>query len=155
MTITVEQIVDVFRQHGDLKQRKLIQRLKKSGVSTYPLVRSICIGDYPPSIKRWAMEALGTYGRRLTLPLLRSALQSPHMSVRLHAILGIDSLDDPSLAGYIRPLLKDESGGIRVNALTSVARMKPRWLRTAATNAIEDEKKYVRHLARQIIARDD
>ena len=76
------------------------------------------------------------------------------MSVRLHALLGVVALDEPRLANYLRPLLRDESGGVRINALSAVSTMKPRWLKAELTAALKDEKPYVRKLAKRLLLSD-
>jgi HEAT repeat protein len=151
MAISTEEVVSIFRLHGDHRQRELILRLKRDGKGTFPVIKAICNGDYPPSVQRWAVEALGVYDKKIALPLLRKALASRHMTVRLHGLLGIGALGDRKLAALVRPLLRDESGGIRVNALAMAGVMKPRWLKLEAQAALRDEKAYVRSLAKRLL----
>ena len=149
MSISTAQVVSVFRRHGDKPQRALIRRLAKSQ-SALGALSDICTGDYPPSVVRWAVEALGAIRGPVALGLIKCSLKHPAMSVRLHAILGISAFNDRSLAKYLRPLLRDESGGIRVNALAAVGALKPNWLPSELRRAIKDDKDYVRRLAARL-----
>ena len=137
-------ILKVFRAHGDAKQRALIQKLGKQKTETFPAIKTICTGDYAPSIQRWAVEALGVYPLKDALPFLRKALRSPHMSVRLHAVRAIGRLGNPDLARYVKSLTRDESGGIRMNALETLCSLKPRDLKAVLKKALSDEKWYIR-----------
>jgi hypothetical protein len=149
--MTSEAIAKIFAQHGDHKQRKLILALKKNGADSVTPLVEICEGDYPPSIKRWAVEALGQFPGQRTLKILRTALKSPHMSVRLHAMVGIAEFGERKNIRYIRPMLSDESGGIRMNALEIIARYKPRWWLSEAQKMTRDAKWYIKDRAKKLL----
>jgi HEAT repeat protein len=149
----VSEIVAVFRLHGEERQRALIAELARGGAPALAALAGICEGEQPPSVVRWAVEALGRFRGARVEALLKRALKHPAMSVRLHALLAVRALDEPRLASALRPLLRDESGGIRVNALAMVAELKPRWLAVELKRALRDEKAYVRHLAGKLLAR--
>jgi HEAT repeat protein len=150
-SMKVEILVKIFRMHGDHKQRALIRKLSADPSSAFALLKEIIHGNYSPSIQRWAFEGLSVCSKRRALPLLRNGIKSPHMSVRLHALLGIAEFNDSKLASDLRPLLRDESGGVRLNALCIIEKMKPRWLRLEATKALQDEKSYIRQKAKRIL----
>lgn len=147
--MNIDAIVATFRLHGEQKQRLLIRRLQADEQRYLPMLQAIYAGDYPPSIQRWAIEAMGTFPA--ALKTMRSALKHSSMSVRLHAMIGIDSFNDPKNVRYIRPLLADESGGIRLNALDIAAKYRPRWLRSELTRLANDEKSYIRNRARKLL----
>lgn len=87
---------------------------------------------------------------RLAWPPVARALRSPHMSVRLHAICAVRGFGNPRRAAALRPLLRDESGGIRVNALAVAAEYRPPWLKAELTRLSRDPKDYVRRLAKRL-----
>lgn len=149
--MNIDTIVSTFRLHGDNKQRKLIARLKKDGEKYVPMLQAIYKGKYSPSIQRWAIEAMGSFSSDLVLKTLRSALKNPYMSVRLHAMIGIYHLNNPKNIRYIKPLLYDESSGIRINALEIIAQYKPRWLRAELLRLSKDEKSYIRNKAKRLL----
>lgn len=122
-------IVSIFSQHGDKKQRALITHLKKEGKKSLRQLQEIYKGQNPTSVKRWAVEALGSLQSKDVLKTLKSALKNPAMTIRLHAMIAIYHLGDSGNAKLIRPLLKDESGGIRMNALEILIIQKPKWLK--------------------------
>lgn len=66
------------------------------------------------------------------------------MTVRLYAIGSVVRLGKPALLRHLIPLVKDPSGGVRVNALDALARMKVRGAERAILSALEDSKWYVR-----------
>jgi HEAT repeat protein len=145
-------IVAVFRQHGEQRQHALIAKLARGGPPALAALSEICAGDHPPSVVRWAVEALGRFRGERVEAILKRALKHPAMSVRLHAMLAVRSLGEPRLAAALLPLLRDESGGIRVNALALVAELGPRWLPDELRRALRDEKTYVRKLAERLIS---
>ena len=151
--MTLDRILGVFRAHGDHRQRALIRRLAKQPRLALPLLKIPASGDYKPSVQRWAIEALGSMPEKLAWPLVAKALCSPHMSVRLHALCAVGAFGNRRRASSIRPMLRDESGGIRINALGLVAHLRPPWLRQELTRARADEKWYVRRLAEKLLAR--
>lgn len=146
--MTLEAILRVFRAHGDHRQRACIRRLAKADL---PAVKALATGAYPPSVQRWAVEALGRFPEKLAWPTVSRALRSPHMSVRLHALLAVRGFGNPRRAAALRPLLRDESGGVRINALPVVAGFRPKWLGVELKRALRDEKFYVRREARRLM----
>jgi HEAT repeat protein len=139
-----------FRAHGDLRQRSLILRLAKSPAQALPILTELAGNQYPPSVQRWAIEGLGRLPERLAWPLVSQALRSPHMSVRLHAICAVRDFGNRRRAAALRPLLRDSSGGIRVNALAVVGEFRPPWLKAELKRASRDPKDYVRRLAARL-----
>ena len=151
MTITESRIARVFKMHGENHQRQLIARLVRLGPQALTPLCGICEGDYPPSVVRWAMDALGLFPGPRALRRIKGGLMHSSMSVRLHAMLAVRQLNDGALARYIRPLLDDESGGIRVNAVAIIAELKPKWLKTELRRALSDDKAYVREIAARLL----
>jgi len=93
------------------------------------------------------MDGLGHFRAPAAAALLRRGLRSPHMTVRLHALGAVDRLGTPALIRAVRPLVRDESGGIRVNALALLIRRRVRGLRGILEAARRDPKAYVRAMA--------
>lgn len=148
--VTTDKAAAVFGAHGDRRQRLLIRRLAKSPSRALPLVLELAGADYSPSVQRWAVEALGHLPERLAWRPVARALRSPHMSVRLHAICAVRAFGNRRRAAALRPLLRDESGGIRVNALAVVGEFRPKWLAVELKRAARDPKDYVRKLAAKL-----
>lgn len=149
--MNTQAIISVFRQHGDKKQQALIAQLKKDGKKSLRQLQEIYAGEYPPSVKRWAIEALGSFPARDVIKTLKSALKSPHMTIRLHAMVAIYHLGDSKNAKLLRPLLKDESGGIRINALEILTVYRPKWLKLELLKLANDEKTYIRNKVKKIL----
>ena len=149
--MNIDSVVEVFRQHGEVKQRKLIAGLAKHGRDSFPLLKAVYEGEYPPAVKRWAVEAMGSFPSPDALKMLRSALKNPYMSLRLHALIGISRRGNRADARYIKPILRDESGGIRINALEMIALHRPRWLRSELRRLVNDEKWYIRSKAKKLL----
>ncbi len=145
--MTTDPVAKVFAMHGDARQRALIRRLAKSPAQALPVLMELTGTGYSPSVQRWAVEALGHLPERLAWRPVSRALKSPHMSVRLHAICAVRAFGNRRRAAALRPLLRDESGGIRVNALAVVGEFRPRWLGAELKRAARDPKDYVRKLA--------
>lgn len=149
--MNTNEIIAVFRQHGDKKQRALITKLKKEGKKSLHQLQEIYYGQNPTSVKRWAIEALGSFPPSDVLKTLQSALKSSFMTIRLHAMIAIYHLGNHKNAKVIRPLLKDISGGIRLNALEILIEYKPKWLKSELKKMVIDEKVYIRNKAKKIL----
>lgn len=149
--MNTQAIISVFRQHGDKKQQALIAKLKKEGKKSLRQLLEIYEGENPPSVKRWAIEALGSFPERDVIKTLKSALKSPFMTIRLHAMTAIYQLGNSKNAKLLRPLLKDESGGIRMNALEILNVYQPKWFKTELKKLANDEKSYIRNKAKKIL----
>lgn len=147
LPLTTGKTAEVFAAHGDTRQRALIRRLAKSPARALPILLALTGEEYSPSVQRWAVEALGHLPERLAWRPVARALRSPHMSVRLHAICAVRAFGNRRRAAALRPLLRDESGGIRVNALAAVGEFRPKWLDVELKRAARDPKDYVRKLA--------
>lgn len=147
---TLEGVQRVFAAHGDRRQQALIRRLAKTPRAALPILKELAGGGHSPSVQRWAVEALGAMPERAAWPAVARALRSPHMSVRLHAVVAVRGFGNPRRAAALRPLLRDESGGVRVNALAVVGGFRPKWLGAELRRAARDPKAYVRGLARKL-----
>ncbi len=76
------------------------------------------------------------------------------MTVRLHALLALDrNAWGPGARAAVLRLLRDPSGGVRVNAIDVLARHRVRGATGPLTRCLRDEKPYVRLRAADVLAR--
>jgi HEAT repeat protein len=145
--LDIPAIVSVFACPGEKAQLALIARLARDQERSLPLLMSLIDAAYPAAIQRWAVEGLGAINDSAVVRPIVAALKSPHMTVRLHAIRAIQRRGERRLARYLRRLMDDDSGGIRMNALQALVALSPRWIAEVLIAAQEDAKYYVRRYA--------
>ncbi len=121
-------------------------------------------GEIVPELAALAREHRNAYARagalgalaRIGGPRARAAhlaaLRDPAMLVRLHALLRLrQRLWQPSVARAVTRLLRDPSGGVRINAVDVLMEHRVRSAVPALTRALRDDKWYVRqHAARAL-----
>jgi len=65
------------------------------------------------------------------------------MSVKLRVMLALEQLKDPKLGSLLLPLLQNPSGGVRVNAIDAIARIKFPKAAKQLIDATRDQKWYI------------
>ncbi|MCE9583639.1 MAG: HEAT repeat domain-containing protein [Planctomycetes bacterium] len=139
-------------ERNDRRAMKAVGDIVALGPRGFAILEALATSCDRPVILRWVMDGLGHYRSRAAEALLRKSLRSPHMTVRLHALCAVDRLGTPALVRAVRPLVRDKSGGIRINALALLIRRRVRGLDLLLKAALRDPKPYVRVLAAKTLA---
>src|SRR4051812_37549869 len=113
----ISTLIQKFNQHGERAPLRAVSKVAKYGKLAIPDLTEALQKSNNVRIRRWSAAALGNIGDRKAIPVLRKALRDPNMSVKLRAVFALEELQDPKLGQNLLPLLKDPSGGIRVNAI--------------------------------------
>lgn len=143
----IAKLIAVFVDDGEHAQHQAIAILRTLGTPAFEQLL-ITAKSPKPSIRRWAVEAIGGFSDRRAFPALRSAAADTHTSVRHHAIHGLRVRRHPRSAEVLIPLLRDEGGGVRVNAVMALVDLGARSAGPALLAAAGDGKWYVRqHVA--------
>lgn len=132
---------------NDQKAMRTVARIVALGNRGLTLLLALARTCDRPVVLRWVMDGLGHFRSPAAAAAVRRGLRSPHMSVRLHALCAADRLGHPALIRAVRPLMRDVSGGIRVNALALLIRRRVRNLGAILKAAKRDPKAYVRAMA--------
>ena len=69
------------------------------------------------------------------------------MTVKLHTMAALTRLNAPKLGRHVAKLIRDESGGVRVNAIDVVAGLGYTGAASVLIKALKDDKWYVRQAA--------
>lgn len=141
----IEALIEKLDTPGDLAAEKVIAALAKIGKPALPFLRIAAQDEANPRIRKWALQALGSLGDKKDAPLLIAALKEERMTVRLHAVKGLARLQLG--AAPIAKLLKDESGGIRLNALYALMAIGDVSVLPEIRKCLKDSEWYVRQNA--------
>ena len=147
MRSRIDILIDALDAEGEKRPRAAMARLRAMDPTALPSLRRAARIDSRVRVRRWALELLGQMKDRQALPTLKLALQDPAMSVRLHAIHGLVATGATRAGKALIPLLKDPSGGIRVNAVDALRHLRVPDCEAALLQATCDEKWYVRQRA--------
>jgi len=140
---------ECFITHGDHAQRELIKSHIKDP-RLMAVCEILCSSAEPVSVQRWAHEALAQIPGRRAGVLTQLGLGSTHMTVRLHTMVGIAHAGIGARIDWLFPLLSDESGGIRLNALEILICHRPRKVRAYFGVLRNDPKAYIRDKVKKI-----
>ncbi|MEK7466145.1 MAG: HEAT repeat domain-containing protein [Planctomycetota bacterium] len=132
---------------NDRKAARAVQEMVGLGTRGLDLLLVLSHTCDRPVVLRWVMDGLGHFSSPAAAAAIRRGLRSPHMTVRLHALGAADRLGTPVLIRAVRPLMRDVSGGIRINALALLTRRRVRGLGAILAKARRDPKAYVRAMA--------
>lgn len=141
----IESLMEQLDTPGDTAAEKVIAALAKIGKPALPFLRAAAKDTANPRIRKWSLQALGSFGEKKDAILLIEALKEDRMTVRLHAVKGLARLGMG--AEPIAKLLKDESGGIRVNALYALMVIGDVSVLPEIRKCLKDSEWYVRQNA--------
>jgi len=136
-----------FAVRNDRKASRAVKDLVAQGNLGLGILLALSKTCDRPVVLRWVMDGLGHFRSPAAAAALRRGLRSPHMTVRLHALCAVGRLGTPSLIRAVRSLMRDVSGGIRVNALALLIQKRVRNLSAILKAAKRDPKAYVRAMA--------
>ena len=143
-------ILSRLGSHSGTKERRAVQRLRRLGRHAFPALIE-ALKHHPNanarSVAACALSYLGSRSR----PALYRALGDRSMTVRLHALIGLDRNWTPRAAARVIRLLKDPSGGVRVNAVAVLGRHRVKRAVGSLVRALRDEKSYVRSAAKEAL----
>lgn len=134
---------------SDRAAESVIAKLVKLGAGAVPSLMAAARDLEAPRIRKWSLQALGAIGDRRSGPLLVEALDDERMTVRLHAVRGLRRMRYKPAAKALARLLRDPSGGVRVNAVDALAEVGDRSVAVsrALVAALGDAQWYVRQRA--------
>ena len=141
------EIIKIFKSPGEHKQKLLIEKLKLNGDQSVKLLIETLNDTTSIEVKRWIVEAMGEFDTPESRKLIIAALKDKAMSVKLHAIRAVRKINDQKIAKYVLPLIDDESGGIRINALDVIFEFRVRGYKSIIEKCLMDQKEYVRKRA--------
>lgn len=148
----VRQILNGLGSHSGTKERRAVQRLRRLGNSAFPALVGALKHHPNANARSVAASAVSYLGPR-SRPALYRALGDRSMTVRLHALIGLDRNWTPRAAARVIRLLKDPSGGVRVNAVAVLGRQRVKRAVGPLIRALRDQKSYVRSAAREALGR--
>lgn len=134
---------------GEIKPHQVLSKVYKNKMGS-EILSQIIQGNFSVSAKRWAVEGLGNYSDVLSRELTLKALSNESMTIKLHSIHAISNRGDLKEIKKIKPLIKDESGGIRYNALETLLKYKIKLTKKEIQILQNDEKAYIRKKANSI-----
>lgn len=140
-------IIQIFKWPGESEQKNVIKSLAVQGESGLKTLIEIWDETNSVSVKRWIVEALGEFINDTSKGMVCCALKDKAMSVRLHAIRATEKFGCSEFGKYLLPLVDDESGGIRMNVLDAIFRLKVKGYKRIIKKLLTDEKKYIRKRA--------
>lgn len=154
---SVRAILDTLGSHRPRAERAAVARLVRVRGRVWPALERAARAHRNAHARGVALAALAQRNPRRARPVLLRALGDRTMVVRLRALIGLNrSPWSPAVARAVAELLRDPSGGIRVNAVDALARRRVRSAAAALERALRDEKGYVRdHAARALSALGD
>ncbi len=146
----VARILDDLGSHSGTRERRAVQCLRRLGRPAFPaLIEGL--RRHPNANARSVAVRVLSYLASRSRPALYRALSDRAMTVRLHALIGLDRNWTPRAAPRVIRLLEDPSGGIRVNAVTVLGRHRVKSAAGPLVRALRDEKPYVRTAARDAL----
>ena len=140
-------IIEIFKGSGESDQIKVIKLLALKGESGQKVLIEIWDETGSVSVKRWIVEALGEFNNDSSKRIVCSALNDKAMSVKLHAIRATEKFGCSEFGKYLLPLVDDDSGGIRMNVLDVIFRLKVNGYKNIVNKFLSDEKSYIRKRA--------
>ncbi len=136
--------------HSGTKERRAVQHLRRLGKPAFTALAEALKHHPNANARSVAASALSYLGPR-SRPALYRALSDRAMTVRLHALIGLDRNWTPRAASWVIRLLNDPSGGVRVNAVAVLGRHRVKNAAGPLARALRDEKPYVRTAARDAL----
>ena len=150
--INYEDVVFAFAQHGDKLPREGISKVLKVGLPGLHIILRVLDEEERPSIRRWAIECIGSYQDVRSADILRKFSRSDYMTERLHTVIAIRNNNRLDMLDILEELaLTDSSGGVRVNALSAILKLDASKAKSIAEQMTSDEKSYIRVAANKII----
>lgn len=144
-------LISGLSAHGDHVPRATLTKIIKKGDAGFELLVHTYKTIQKPSIQRWVIEGIGYfYKKPEARKLLIAALAHEKMTIRLHAMIALRKYGDPKDLKFLLPLLHDESGGIRYNAITFLKDSGIEGLQKEFKALEKDEKPYIRKLISKI-----
>lgn len=143
----IDSLIAQLDTQGDITAENVIGELVAIGKTAVPALMRAAKDIRAPRIRKWALQALGSIGDKRAAPLLLEALLDDRMTVKLHSIKGLSKMRYKNGAIPISKLLKDKSGGIRVNALYALVEIGDRSVLPKIRKCLSDPQWYVRQNA--------
>jgi HEAT repeat protein len=141
-----------FAMHGEKQQLQIIESLASEDSLQVSTLVSMWQAESMPSILRWVARALCGVRSAEASACVVEALAHPNMSVRLHAVSGIQKAQRQDMLAFVRPLVKDASGAVRLRTLSALVAMHAEDLEPLLKAALDDPKNYVRSFAHSALS---
>lgn len=122
----------------------VIRDLLKQKERALPLLLQAAQNKSAPRLRKWSLQALGAIGDPKAENLLIAALADSRMTVRLHAVRGLQRMKSTKALRAVSRLIADPSGGVRSNALEFLADVGGRTMAPVVQKALLDPKWYIR-----------
>lgn len=137
-------------------QESSIRRLSRLDRKHLPTLHRLARTHSSAKVRRGLLKALGMIGAPGSRQAVYAGLIDPNMSVRLAALRALPRYWTPVAAAAVRALaMRDESGGIRSNALALLIELDERRIEPLLRKKLRDKKWYIRAMARRALARPD
>ncbi|PCJ61278.1 MAG: hypothetical protein COA79_06775 [Planctomycetota bacterium] len=132
-----------LESEGEKKPLEVLRKILKHKDGE-KILTALITKEYSISAKRWSVEGLGYFNSKSSVNLTLQALTNDSMTIKLHAIHALSIRGNISQIKKIRPLLKDQWGGIRLNALTTLLDFKIKLTKSEIKLLKNDDKNYIR-----------
>jgi hypothetical protein len=143
----IADVIRAFKKPGEKDQAILIEQLTALGIAGRDILIQVWNDSASIEAKRWAISGLGNYNDSQSRKIIQSSLLNKAMSIRLHGIRAINMIGNKRLGIDLIPLIDDESGGIRINALDVIVGLRVSGWKTIVNKCLTDQKMYVRKRA--------
>lgn len=140
-----------LKTQSDHKARSAIRQLWRKGPGALPLALSLFKETTDAHQKLWLLEYFGAFDQALPNRILFAALKNEKMTMRLHALIALRHRGNPRVAARVRPLLKDESGAIRLHAVETLWALQGQKAKKALLPLRQDAKTYVQRRVKQLL----
>jgi HEAT repeat protein len=148
----IDQLINELDTQGDNSAKATIAKLVAIGANALQSLMNAAKNAKKPRIQKWSLRALGEFRDPLVKPILLEAIRDKRMTIRLNALVGLGLLGD---GAAIVPLLKDESPGVRGNAVDVIIRLGYKEAAKDIIPLLEDSQWFVRARAAEALGSFD